>query len=404
MKSFKTFFIRNWYWVIPLIPPLVITLDVMHFFIIIKYGGFTVSEAAQEIFSEGVIFGIVKYVLEVFFSISFFGFGFLSLIVFFLGRKFPKPLLIPVIIGGLAGIYLGWIPQVVQFFLPFYGPDPPDGGGAQSGMEMLIWPFLIMPYLFEGILAGLFISFCCGLILSLTSNLSQYHLNQRKRNWYIVSAMIILSMFIFLILPLNIKKGFTYMVKNEAKSENISQERLMEIYKKASDTKNFQLLSILARNPKTPDSILEEVYLTASESKKFRVLYELVMNPRTPGEILFKIYEFCQPFAENESSHDWRSVDVLGSLAESQNTPDSLLKELAKSNQERIRRNLAKNKNTSVEILEMLSKDPDQSVRYSMVFNPNVTDEILLRFLADSDSMIRKMAYFELKKRRYTDD
>jgi hypothetical protein len=396
---------------------LIIIEPYVDFFVKINYAGYPVDEAARDIFSEGLAIEIFKYILGIFLRII--PFGMLAAILFFLGMKIPKPLLIPVIIGGLVGIYSVWIPFVIDFYLPYYGPNPPTG--AQAGMEFLILPFISIPFIIEGVLVGLLLSICVAMIINLISKPGQYYIRADKRKWYLLSTVFLICIFIFLLIPWNIKTVYTRRVKPEARSGNTSLERLTEIYQKADDTNNFQLLSLLARNPQSPESMLTDLYEIGKDSKMIltnEIIFQLVINPNTPEEIYYKIYEHCLPHVEKEPicikipiisffslffSPYWNYSDIMKQFASSQRTPGTMLGKMVGVPDEDIRRIIARNERTPLVTLEILSNDKDPSVRRNLCYNNSITKEILFKLQKDPSPQVKSAAEYKLKKLDFID-
>lgn len=143
------------------------------------------------------------------------------------------------------------------------------------------------------------------------------------------------------------------LLLRDAKSPQISQARLEEIYTRAMGKHNFRVLERLALNPQTSTWMLEDMYESS------------------PGNIRFSLF---YPLARNK------------------NTPTKILEELAKSSWASVRSAVGSNPNTPVEVLRILAGDVDYSVRIAVTKNPNITRDILIKLKSDKDPLVSKHA------------
>lgn len=279
MKSFKTFITKNWHIIIPVLPALFITGPFVAYLVKVHVAGYPVSEAAAGIFSEGLVMELVKYIFWVFGQAAVF--GIISLAMFLLGLKISKPLLIPVMVMGLAGVYAGYIPFLIEFYLPYYLPDPPTGG-AQAGLAFLALPFILVPFYAGGVATGLLVSLCIALIINLRPDTGTYAMKRERKKWWIATAVVVASLYIFILVPLGIKGIGSYTLSLEARSVFTDRERLAEIYRKAEDLDNSKLLSYLAKNRNTAPDILEKL----ANEESFSIRRAVALNPNTPPATL----------------------------------------------------------------------------------------------------------------------
>ena len=119
----------------------------------------------------------------------------------------------------------------------------------------------------------------------------------------------ILAMFILIIISVSTYAFINrQLILREAKSPQISQVRLGEIYTRAMEKHDIGVLQILAKNSQTPVPILEDIYASYSQDLNDGIYYSLGMNKNTPGEILEKLAKSKWSF-------------VRSSVAENPNTP-----------------------------------------------------------------------------------
>ncbi len=102
------------------------------------------------------------------------------------------------------------------------------------------------------------------------------------------------------------------------------------------------------------------------------------------GEWIFLIPEEELMFLVQNSA-----LTSLSVIAESLNTPISILKILAKDKDRSIRFCVAKNPNTPINILKILAKDKDSQVRYYVAKNPNTPVSILEKLAKDNFPNVR---------------
>lgn len=126
------------------------------------------------------------------------------------------------------------------------------------------------------------------------------------------------------------------MVEEVARHPNTPVEDLRELYEKGPKGINVYL----AQNPNIPIDILEKL----AKDTNVRVRWLVVHNPRVTDTIL-------------EQLADDSDVDVVIELARCVTTPEHLLRKLAGSFNEVVRKFVASNENTPTDVLRMLTKD-----------------------------------------------
>jgi len=132
-----------------------------------------------------------------------------------------------------------------------------------------------------------------------------------------------------------------------------------------------------------------ETLIKLSQDKSLQVRMAVALNPNTPEDVLRKLAK-----SKEFGIFVWKAV------AENPNTPVDVLILLAQNEDWRVREEVAWNKNTPAEVLKKLANDTSWGVRHTVTMNPN-TPEDVLRKLAKEDKCwpIRKMAIDVLVRR-----
>jgi hypothetical protein len=158
-----------------------------------------------------------------------------------------------------------------------------------------------------------------------------------------------------------------------AGNSNSSSEILKKIYK----INNPITSRLLAKNPNTPQEILN----------KLSELYpgEVVSNPSSPKELAEKL------FNSTNDATKWRMAETA--------TDTKLLEKLSDDPSRKVRYNLTNNKNITPEILTKMSKDEAPSIRMHVAYHPKCPIEVLRVLENDSDGQVSDAAKWRLSNR-----
>lgn len=309
-------FRRDWYIILPLLLSIFAYSNFIDYFVGINFGGLTHEEAVSRLFSEG--FG--NELLLFFIGLPFraYQFGVLSLILYLLGKKIPRKLLVPVFVMGLAAILITWHIFFVDFYIRFYWPDAPRDG--MVGLEIIGLPFIMIPFLAQGIAAGLLISLFIAAIINLKADPGIFRIKPERGKWYVASAAAVLCLFIFVIIPWDLELLRDYNYRTRARSHNASEEQLVKIYNHAYSEDDQVYFLYLAQNPNIPRQIL----IPLAASSEHRVRRACASNPECPPEILERL--------SNDSSKSVRAAVCYNGA-----TPVAILIHLTEDEDENVR-------------------------------------------------------------------
>lgn len=362
---------NNWHWLLPIFLGLVVTEDVVHFFVMREVGGLSVSQAFHKLFEYFSWISVFGYLFSTGFRIV--PFALLAIITGLLGRKIRRDFLSFTVIGGLLGIFLFYIPATASVWRPLY-----DGSRMSSTavIAFLFIPFYTVPYMLAG-MAG-------GLAATLFLVELECHRSKDERQ-ILVGGTKIRPVFLALGCL-----GFSLLLGlNLARTTRIAEAK--------------QALLVEARSQQTTPSRQQDLYAQATNSCDVNVLAELAKNSQTPVSRLEEIYEFSQTLDER-GMVSRQPYPILFSLAQNHNTPGWILVKLAERSENSIRLATGTNPNTPVEILGKLMTDQDSLVRTWLSTNPKATKEILLQLKSDKDPLVRSYATTEWKRHGFRDD
>ena len=180
-----------------------------------------------------------------------------------------------------------------------------------------------------------------------------------------------------------------------AASPHIDEAMFWMLHESASEDRTRQIFQLLAANPASPPSYLEGCLLsTDPRTRSFAA-----QNPSTPpGRLRLLIDAGADPDLEG-LRHPERGVPATleqiaswGGWGEvfaamHPNTPDGLLRRLARSETQANLRALATNPSTPEEVLRQL--DADGSFEIQLSRNPSTPPELLVRFASSPDPAVR---------------
>ena len=362
---------NNWHWLLPIFLGLVVTEDVVHFFVMLEVGGLSASQAFHKLFEHFTWLSVFGCLFATGFRIV--PFALLAIITGLLGRKIRRDFLVFTVIGGLVGIFLFYIPATASVWRPLY-----DGSRMSStaAIAFLFIPFYTVPYMLAGTAGGLAVTlFLVGL---------EGRLSKDERRILIGDRKIPPVFLAFGCLGISLLLGLT-----------------LAITTRTAEAK--QALLVEARSPQTSPSRQQDLFVQATNSCDVKVLAELAKNPQTPPSRLEEIYKYSQTLSDRGmvSRQPYR---ILYSLARNQNTPSWILVKLAGRSESSIRMAVGMNPNTPVEILGKLVTDQDNLVRTWLSTNPKTTKEALLQLQSDKDPLVRNYAATEWKRHGFRDE
>jgi len=363
--------LNNWHWLLPIFLGLVVTEDVVHFFVMLEVGGLSVRQAVPKLFEYFSWRSVFGYLFSTVFRIV--PFALLAIITGLLGLKIRRDFLVFTVIGGLVGIFLFYIPATASVWRPLY-----DGSRMSSTavIAFLFIPFCTVPYMLAGTAGGLAVTlFLVELEGRLSKDERRILIGDRK----IPPAFLALGC-----LGVSLLLGLTL-----AKATRITEAK--------------QALLVEARSPQTNPSRQQDLYVQATNSCDVKVLAELAKNPQTPPSRLEEIYQFSQTLDE-KGEVSRQPYRILYSLAQNHNTPSWILVKLAGRSESSIRLVAGTNPNTPVVILGKLVTDQDNLVRTWLSTNPKTTKEVLLQLQSDKDPLVRNYAATAWKRHGFRDD
>ncbi len=362
---------NNWHWLLPLFLGLIVTEDVVHFFVMLEVGGLSVSKAFSKLFEHFSWLSVFGYLFSTGFRIV--PFTLLAIIAGLLGRKIRRAFLIFTVIGGLIGIFLFYIPATASVWRPLYaGPRM----SSTAVLAFLFIPFYTVPYMIAGTAGGLAITLFLVAMEACFSKDDHCVFAGGRRVLPVFLAFGCLG--VSLLLGLTLAKGT-----------------------RTAETKQALLLE--ARSRQTNPSRQQDLYVQAMNSCDVKMLAELAKNSQTPVGRLEEMYQFCQSLNER-GLVSRRPYDILFALARNRGTPSWILVKLAERSESSIRLAVGINPNTPVAILEKLMTDHDNLVRTWLSTNPKTTKEILLQLKSDKDSLVRNYATIEWKRHGFCDE
>ena len=143
---------------------------------------------------------------------------------------------------------------------------------------------------------------------------------------------------------------------------------------------------------------LEAILERAISCHDLEVLSKLAKNPKTPTNDLIRIYDSCKDRVAEFNPLEYM---VFFSLAQNPQTPSDTLAVLAECQQSTIRVMVGMNPDTPNETLYQLAKDKDDQVRTWLATNPKIPKELLLQLAEDPDRIVRNYAGTNLSKRGF---
>jgi len=356
--------ITNWHISIPLLFAFLFTEDLTHLYTIVKYGGYSIDGAFFKILRDFSPITILGYLFSTCFRLI--PYALLSFILFILGRRINRLLLLPTIFGGIAGILTYFIPQTIAVWKPLYTP----GAHVSStmGLAFIFIPAYSLPYMFTGLVGGLGITFTLGVLYAFTVKFN--FINRAEKVLYCIAALACAFSFQYLRTIL-IQDEDTQVTRNillkEAK-DTINKDRLNQLYQQANSSNDFELLGELAGNILITENMIKEMYAK------------------------------CLPIPTSTD----RCYSVFSYLAMNSKTPLDILEQLGKRSESMVRARAALNGNTPLELVEKLSSDSDWQVRISVTGNPKVTKSILTKLKSDPNKVVRSYAETSWKYRGFS--
>jgi len=233
--------ISNWHWFLPLFLGLIVTEDVVHFFVMLEAGSLGVGQAFVKIFEPFTWLSVFGYLFFTGFRIV--PFALLAIITGLLGRKIRGAFLVFTVLGGLIGIFLFYLPATASVWWPLYvGPRM----SSTAVLAFLFIPFYTVPYMIAGTAGGLAVTlFLVELEGRLSNDDRRIFIGGRK----IPPVLLAFGCFgVSLVLGLTLARGTRSAEAKqallvEARSQQTNPTRHQDLYVQARDSCDVKVLA-----------------------------------------------------------------------------------------------------------------------------------------------------------------